>query len=299
MAYGCGQCLPCRINKKRTWLHRILLETSNHENSTFVTLTYRESTLPPDSKLDKRHPILFIKRLRKRLGQEKIRYFLVGEYGEEKNRPHYHFMLFGYPRCIDGITPQYIFKKDGTQSNHCPNCDLIRDIWGLGHTYLGEVNNQTAEYISGYVTKKMTNGKNEEVKFKLNGKTPEFATMSRRPGIGANAIDLLADILTTDHGCDSLLSNLDVPQSLKHGKKTLPLGRYIRSKLRERLGHEDVFKEENKKNHFHEMSQLFKETTKEAGNTNKTFKQILIDTNSQTVKNIEARHKIWAKKGSL
>lgn len=57
--------------------------------------------------------------------------------------------------------------------------------------------------------------------------------MSRRPGLGALMMDEVASVLL-DHKLDDILP--DVPLTLAHGTKTLPLGPYLRRLLRERIG---------------------------------------------------------------
>lgn len=57
--------------------------------------------------------------------------------------------------------------------------------------------------------------------------------MSRMPGLGVLAMDDVADVLMRFNLEDS---QTDVPVSLAHGKKELPLGRFLRTKLRERIG---------------------------------------------------------------
>ena len=98
MEFGCGQCIPCRIGKRRLWTHRILLESFTHDYNSFVTLTYDESHLPEDGGLNHGHVQKFLKLLRKKVAPAKVRYFVVGEYGEKSGRPHYHLALFGFPR---------------------------------------------------------------------------------------------------------------------------------------------------------------------------------------------------------
>lgn len=59
--------------------------------------------------------------------------------------------------------------------------------------------------------------------------------MSLRPGIGAGMMYDLASTLL-EFGLDKKLS--DVPGVLQHGMKKLPLGRYLRRRLRELIGKE-------------------------------------------------------------
>ena len=88
----CGKCLSCRLNRARDWANRCVLEASNFKENSFVTLTYEDAYVP--KKLCKSAVQLFIKKLRN--DGFKIRYFAVGERGDEKGRPHYHIIVFNY-----------------------------------------------------------------------------------------------------------------------------------------------------------------------------------------------------------
>lgn len=221
-AVSCGQCMPCRVHKRREWTARILLELTQHKLSTFLTLTYAEEHLPENGTLVPEHVQLFLKRLRKKYDKP-IRYFLCGEYGDASERPHYHLALFGYPNCFKGRTHR-------RRSGHCCDpCDRVQQLWRYGLTYAGDLSEQSAAYIAGYVTKKLTRADDE----RLNGRHPEFARMSLRPGIGAYFADEIADRLLR-HDLEDVIP--DVPTSVAIGKREMPIGKYIRRKVRERIG---------------------------------------------------------------
>lgn len=212
--FGCGQCLPCRINRRRQWTWRQYLESLMHEESTFVTMTYSDPHLPEGGNLSKTDAALFLHRLRKNLRPKKIRFFLCGEYGPETLRPHYHVSIFGV-----GVSA----------------ADLMWETWGKcerKHFHVHPFNELTAQYISGYVVKKLTDSTDP----RLNGRCPEFATMSRRPGIGSSAMATIAATLKTEQGRLLLQSSGDVPKTLKLGRRSIPLGRFLISKLRLELG---------------------------------------------------------------
>jgi hypothetical protein len=246
--HGCGQCLGCRVNKRRAWTNRILLESMCHESSAFVTLTYDEGHLPKDYSLDPKHVTKWQKNLRYHSGLD-LRFFSVGEYGEKTKRPHYHAAVFGLPGCA-------------SQNLKCPcsACETLRASWKKGHVFNGTLTKDSASYIAGYVTKKMTD-KDPQQKYEnlikkgkpalaeeykkrvidfLEGKHPEFARMSNRPGIGAGPnnvmIDTLMDLLETDYGCDLIAELQDAPDIIKIGGQEILLGSYIKNHLRKRLG---------------------------------------------------------------
>jgi hypothetical protein len=216
---GCGQCLQCLINKRREWTSRIILESKNHDKNSFVTLTYNPENLPTGETLVPSDIQLFIKRLRKRYKNNAIRYYLVGEYGDTTSRPHYHLALFGYPSCSYGNT-QY---KLGV-NNCCKACDLLRDTWKKGNIDNGTLTLDSAQYIAGYVTKKMT--KHDDPR--LGGRYPEFARMSLKPAIGAYSVDALSNVANGKYKHRLV----DVPKSIKHGGKSYPIGRTITEKLK-------------------------------------------------------------------
>lgn len=189
----------------------MFLESLTHNTSSFVTLTYDQKNLPLDGSLDPLALRNWLKRFRKSLHPEKVRYFACGEYGDETARPHYHAAIFGV-----GIEA----------------APLVDKAWGLGFTYTAEFNHATAQYIAGYVVKKLT--AHDDVR--LNGRHPEFARMSLRPGIGATGMSVVAAQLSTASGIRMLSPSGDVPYQLKLGQKTIPLGRYLREVLRREMG---------------------------------------------------------------
>lgn len=230
--FPCGQCIACRINRRREWTNRIILEARLHTSNSFVTLTYSEdallNTLTQESykssalpSLKKKHLSDWLKRLRKAIAPQKIRFFACGEYGDESERPHYHAALFGFPGCHYGATR---YRRPGWPPC-CPQCELVATTWGHGLIYLGQITPESAQYIAGYTLKKMT-GKSDE---RLMGREPEFARMSLKPGLGRGMMEQLQP-LGLDPGTG------DVPSAVRHGPKILPLGRYLKNSLREEHG---------------------------------------------------------------
>lgn len=226
LVFPCGQCMPCRIRKRSEWTHRLLLESTQHEESAFLTLTYNDDELPEDGSLNPDHTRLWLYRFRKAIRPLRIRFFLVGEYGDENDRPHYHAAVFGFKGCDFGQS-----RYSNRVVDCCPQCDVVRDTWGKGHVYIGNLTRNSSQYIVGYTTKKLTNANDTYAQLKLKGRHPEYTRMSQ--GIGRGVCDDIASDLI-DYIDDGTLG--DVPAFLLHGTKKMPLGRYLRDRIRERVG---------------------------------------------------------------
>lgn len=278
MQCSCGQCLMCRINRRRVWALRILLESFKHGDSCFATLTYRDDCVPAN--LEKQDYQNWLKRLRQSIYPKKIRYFVAGEYGEITHRPHFHAALFGlgsgYAGGVDG--------KSG----------VVQKSWDKGFTHVGELNWDSAQYIAGYLTKKVLV---EEHKVK------EFSRMSLRPGLGESAMGDVARVLKTPSGIKFLHDTYDVPSVLRIGSRVLPLGRYLRGKLRERLGF--ISKDTPEQATRLRLMQRQDEEAqtrgllKEQGCKTWQIGKILLDTRNQKIKNHESRFLIRDQKRSL
>lgn len=172
---ACGQCVGCRVDRTQDWTTRIVHEASLHDLNQFVTLTYDDRSVPAGETLIKKHFQDFMKRLRKSV-DFKVRYFAVGEYGENLGRPHYHAVLFG----IDFADKRPHSKND--QGDQLFTSESLDKLWGHGYCFLGEVSVQSAAYVAKYCIKKV-NG--SMAAFHYGSRAPEFAVMSLKPGIGS------------------------------------------------------------------------------------------------------------------
>lgn len=71
---------------------------------------------------------------------------------------------------------------------------------------------------------------------RLNGRWPEFARMSNRPGIGHSAMHEVASQLLRFNLDET---QADVPSALRIGSKLMPLGPYLRRNLRKMIGRDE------------------------------------------------------------
>lgn len=288
-AFGCGQCMPCRKNRHRTWSHRIMLESFLWPVNSVVGLSYDDEHMP---RLEDGRGILvrkelqdWLKRFRKSLEEvdTKIRYFGVGEYGDLRLRPHFHVVLFNYPRCAYGES-RYTRDRAGRLliKDCCSICDRVRDTWGRGDIHSMELNISTAQYCAQYTTKKMTSIDDP----RLKGLSPEFARMSLKPGIGA---DFMWEVASTLHQFNLVDTQVDVPSTLRHGNRIMPIGRYLQQKLRVYCGKD----KKAPQNVLDDIAQELQPLRDYAFENSLPFSKVISQSSEQARMNMESRGKIF------
>lgn len=186
----CGHCIECYLNYSQQWANRCMFELTNYEpcECWFLTLTYDDQHIPDinsdvfSGTLLKEDLQKFWKRLRQFVERDvgeksRIRYFACGEYGENTFRPHYHAILYGFPWTN--------LRKIGQSRSGFPlfECLTLGEIWKNGYVTASPVSWETCAYTARYVMKKVDKSYDQKL-YAANNLTPEFVTMSRRPGIG-------------------------------------------------------------------------------------------------------------------
>lgn len=165
MPLDCGRCPECVAKRQSQWSFRLRKEAEVSISAYFITLTYDTEHVPITRNgymtLRKEDVQKWLKRLRK-ISKEKIKYYYVGEYGAERNRPHYHALIFN------------------------AEMEDIEKTWIAGSVYYGQVEGASIGYTLKYMCKdkRIPMHRNDD-------RIPEFGHMSN--GIGANY--LTADIM--------------------------------------------------------------------------------------------------------
>lgn len=277
-------------------MHRIKLECAQYADNSFLTLTYVDECLPEGGTLVPEHLQSFMHRVRTRVRRSKafmqdgkpriIRFFAVGEYGDQSWRPHYHVALFNYPGCSRGGT-----RKPPKYTSCCPQCDLIAELWPHGLIQNDTMSDALSAYIGGYITKKLT----KKGDLLLEGRYPEFARMSNRPGIGAGAMHEVADVLLRYYDVASELG--DVPVALAHGRSRLPLGRYLRRDLRKKVGMKPDAPQCSLDKAAEELLDV--RMAARASSENPSIKGQLIERDKGKIARIVTRHKIFKQRKKL
>lgn len=213
----CGQCLECRTRYAAQWADRIILEARYHEQSYFITLTYKDEFVPSvvdengntNYTLAPKHLQDFIKRFRRQQEYHvgvKLRFYAVGEYGSLRHRPHYHIIVFG--AVLDDL--RYIGQsKVGTPLH---TSDTILELWHKqGRVEVEPLSWESACYTARYTVKKL--GKAETDFYDKLGIVPEFTRMSLKPAIGAQYLE---DNMERIYKSDEII--IPTTESVRHSK---------------------------------------------------------------------------------
>lgn len=212
----CGHCEACLSRKANEWATRIYYEWLESKTSKFYTLTYAEEYLTWNDVtfilgakkqtfelpvLSKRDVQLFMKRLRKKLGVG-LRFFLGGEYGENFGRPHYHFILFNYPKHLTDE------ELD----------DIVQKCWSYGNIQSGDTNISRVKYVAKYIFSSSL-FPNKLIK---NWVKP-FILTSRKPGLGLHYINSTTKEFHNE--------SLDTRVYMEDDGVLMPMPRYYRDKI--------------------------------------------------------------------
>lgn len=186
----CGRCAQCRLERSRQWAVRCVHESKCYDDNSFITLTYDDAHLPVDRGLRYGDFQKFMRRLRKLFSPRVVRFYMCGEYGEDKatgglGRPHYHALLFNC-RFADSL----YFKRVGDFTLYTSK--ILSELWPLGSHLIGDVSFESAAYCARYCLEKI-NGPNSDDHYSIVSedtgevfiRAAEFSRMSLRPGIGA------------------------------------------------------------------------------------------------------------------
>lgn len=181
----CGQCIGCRERRASDWALRVMHEASLYEDNCAVTLTYDDEHLPPHASLRHSDYKKFMRRVIHAHGP--VRFFMCGEYGEEKGRPHYHACLFGR-----GFRDGRVHAGKSESGSPFYTHQGLSDLWPLGRATVQDLVRETAGYCARYIMKKQLGETAKTAYQKLDIETgeliqlkPPYAAMSLKPGIGA------------------------------------------------------------------------------------------------------------------
>lgn len=95
---------------------------------------------------------LFLKRLRKHIDKyydEKIRFYIIGEYGTKSLRPHWHCLLFFNSSKLSQAFEDCENVGTSSRQSECPR--FLRPFWKFGIVDSKRTNGECYNYVSSYV----------------------------------------------------------------------------------------------------------------------------------------------------
>lgn len=189
----CGMCIACRLTNIESWTTRMVHESMMHEDTTFITLTYKDDPFdlqPEDLKK-------FFYKIRKLIYPQRVSYYAVGEYGDDFGRPHYHVILYGL-HFSDAI-----YLKKSPSGRRLYSSDILQKCWTHGHANFAIADVSSMKYCAGYALKKMKGdqygGKNKDDYY--GHRTPEFMRSSRKPALGLRWLEKYYKQFEADDFC--------------------------------------------------------------------------------------------------
>lgn len=173
----CGKCLACLQRRQSDWVVRLREELKCSSSCYFLTLTYSEDNVPREMIDGKEWKVLckkdfqnWMKRFRKAISPDLIRFFACGEYGSKTLRPHYHAIIFNFPANKDIL-------------------EVLQNTWRLGFVMASVVKPAHFPYVAKYCSMY------SDLPLVLRSKLYRpFILCSRNPAIGRN---FLSDVIFT------------------------------------------------------------------------------------------------------
>jgi hypothetical protein len=195
----CDDCISARIND---WADRAMAEKATSKETLVLTLTYRnqeDGTEPEGAKaFNYKHVQDFLKRVRDAYKQKygktgEIRYIVAGERGSQRDRVHWHMILFAdRPISQLGDIRHPITRKILNAMPFGKKKRFIWRFWKHGHCNAFEPEMSGMRYVLKYCVKDQFNivksqGKGRETKAETHGAS--MFRMSKKPPIGQRYLE--------------------------------------------------------------------------------------------------------------
>ena len=189
----CRNCLGCDLLHKNEWsirgMHETQMHTESGRGSVFVTLTISDQNRAANMNLDQTLFQKFMRRLRKYMAPQKLRFMACAEYGGNTQREHFHAIIWGLE------LPDLIHHSTNDRGEALYSSKILDEIWSHGFTLSGAVTQQSCAYVAGYMHRDSKNQNRpiyetiDVATGEVTGRTKPFARYSNRPGIGKSWFD--------------------------------------------------------------------------------------------------------------
>lgn len=212
---NCNCCDQCRLAHANEWVTRILCEYKTAgQKGCKIDLTYNRENVPDEYVLKISDYQNWIKRLRMHLQRHDpeykgFTYYIGGEYGPSKGRPHYHIIIIGWEP-----SDQYFWKLSNT-GYEMYRSDTIEKTWKKGYCTIEPLTAETVSYATRYTHKK--SGKEKE-----NKGIPEFQRQSQNIGLKY-----------WEENKEEIINDTGIWLKTKDKAKLVKIPRYFRKKWQE------------------------------------------------------------------
>lgn len=191
---ACRSCNDCISARKNDWVARCVAEKASAAEVVVIDLTYRnneDGTLPDQAKAFRYKDVQnFLKLLRKAYKKAynadgEIRYIVAGERGSDKNRVHWHMVLFS-DRPISTLGEWTDFIGKPLEAMRMRKLDHW-SFWPHGAVYCRVPDQGGIAYVLKYCLKDQFNvvkSKGTMREAKANNHGSSFFRMSKKPPIG-------------------------------------------------------------------------------------------------------------------
>lgn len=154
VSYTCGHCFECYKKRAIEWSTRVGHELASNEDNCFITLTYDDEK-KDQYKYEYSDFQDFMKRLRQRVPNTRIRYFTSIEYGGKNGRLHFHAILFNFypPESSRHKIKKTVTSPSGYQLYHS---SFLEELWPFGFHSFSAASVETGYYIASYALSENT-----------------------------------------------------------------------------------------------------------------------------------------------
>lgn len=159
ITYPCGKCYNCLQRERYRWVSRLALEFVACSSAHFITLTYDDAHLPKNCELSKDDVTYFLRKFIPHDKKRNIKFFLVGEYGHDNDRPHYHVIFFN-------------LNKDSFDIHN-----QLLQCWEYGMVDVRILSMKLINYITKYIIKDNSKCNHSVLPFRRMSRNLGFSTL--------------------------------------------------------------------------------------------------------------------------